>query len=377
MRVIVVNYEYPPLGGGGGMLTRTLVAELTADHDVTVLTSRGPGLRGQAYEDGARIIRVPVLGRNELPRASLPSLLSFGPAVRRAGARELEGRRFDVVHSFFAVPSAPAGVALARRAGAPHVLTVIGGDVYDPTRSLSPDRFAPLRRVVRRVVEASAAVTAISTDVAERARRLTERADIEVVHPGIPEVDLPPRLRPEGGELIFVTVARLVRRKALDAVVRAVPEGARLLVIGDGPERDTLQRAALPGCVTFLGPLGGPEKMRHLVNADAFVLVSLHEGFGLVYLEAMRAGLPVVAGTSGGQVDFLRDGENALLTRPGDVAEIREAMSALVRDTSLRTRLGEAGRATAARFTARRMAEAYEAIYERVAQPPGEKASGR
>jgi glycosyltransferase involved in cell wall biosynthesis len=366
VRILVVNYEYPPLGGGGGMLTQTLVTELAADHDVTVITSRGPGTLSDSYEAGARILRVPVLGRSELPRASLPSLVSFGPAARRAGARLLSGRRFDVVHAFFAVPSGPAGAALARRARAPFVLTLVGADVYDPTRSISPERFAPLRRVVRRVVEAAACVTAISTDIASRAEAITARSGIEVIPCGIPQVPLPQRRRPAGGEVIFLTIARLVRRKALDAVVRSVPEGAHVVVIGDGPERRALEGAALPGRVTFTGPLGDPDKTRHLVNADAFVLASLHEGFGLVYLEAMRAGLPVIAGTTGGQTDFLRDGENALLVGAGDAAGIHDAMRRLASDDALRARLGAAGRTTAARFTARSMAQAYEAVYARV-----------
>src|SRR5207245_1930457 len=149
--------------------------------------------------DGAHIVRVPVLGRRDLARASLPSLLSFLPAARRAGARLLDGSAPPgVVHSFFAVPSGPAGAWLARRAGAPHTLTLTGGDVYDPSRSLSPDRFPLLRRAVSRVVRDADAVTAVSRDIARRAERLTGRADIEVV----PNVVEPPVLpEPDRGAL--------------------------------------------------------------------------------------------------------------------------------------------------------------------------------
>jgi glycosyltransferase involved in cell wall biosynthesis len=367
VHILIVNYEFPPLGGGGGILTRTLVAELARgdEHDVTVITSRGPGQRGESFEEHARVVRVPILGRRDPNRASLLSLLSFGPAARRVAARVVGSRHFDVVHTFFAVPSGPAGASIARRAGAPHVLTVIGADIHDPTRSVSPDRFPPMRGVVRRVVRGAAAVVAISTDVADRTKALTGRDDVVVIGCALPDTLLPPRERREEGPIVFVTIARLVARKSLAAVVAAVPEGARLIVIGDGPEREALERASAPGRVEFTGALDDAGKNRRLVDADAFVLVSHHEGFGLVYLEAMRAGLPVIAGTVGGQTDFLDDGSNAILVPPGDSDAISRAMRSLIADPALRKLLGEGGRASAARYTAAAMTEAYEAVYAR------------
>lgn len=359
MRILIVNYEYPPLGGGGGVLTRTLVRELAREHDVTVLTSRGPGLRPESYEDGARIVRVSVVRRTEMERASMASLVSFGPSARRAGARLIDGRSFDLVHTFFAVPSGPAGIALARRAGIPHVLTLCGADIYDPTRPLSPERFAPVRATVRRVVQSSSKVVAISRDLADRATALTGRDDIDIVGIGVEPAPVPPRTRAADGVTRFVTVARLVRRKALGAVVRSVPDGCHLVVVGDGPERATLERAATPGRVTFAGALNDDAKRQALADADAFVLASLHEAFGIVYLEAMQAGLPVIAGRVGGQTDFLEDGVNAFLVPPGDPVRLAEAMRAMAADPARRTRMGTQAAATAARYTPAWMASEY------------------
>lgn len=372
MRILLVNYEYPPLGGGGGVLTRTLARTLAHRHDVTVLTSLGPGLSPDSYDGGARIVRVPVLGRRDLSRASLPSMLSFVPAARRRAGRLLEGRSFDVVHTFFAVPTGPAGAWIARRADAPHVVTVIGADVHDPSR-LSPDSFPPLRAAVRRVVRGATAVTAISRDIAARAAELTGRGDIGVVPCGIEQPELPNRDRAALGwsnEFVVVCVARLVRRKQIDVLARAASrvDGVRLEIAGEGPERDAIAAAGDASRVVLAGPLPRPAVLLRLASADAFALVSAHEGFGLVYLEAMRAGLPVVAGNVGGQTDFLEPERNALLVPPGDEAAIANALGRLQSDGELRTRLGEAARATAARYTAETMAAEYEDVYRRVRQ---------
>ncbi|MGH2785303.1 MAG: glycosyltransferase, partial [Actinomycetota bacterium] len=329
MRILLVNYEYPPLGGGGGVLTRTLAVELAKRHSVTVLTSRGADLPAESFDHGVQVVRVPVVGRRELARASTASLLSFGPSARRAGRRLVSGTAFDVVHSFFAVPTGPVGAAVARRASVPHVLTVIGADIFDPSR-LSPDRFPPLRAAVTRAVRGADAVTAISADIAQRAKALTGRSDISVVACAVEPPVIPPRDRPALGwasdEIVVLTIARLVGRKGLKTLIAAVGRVGpplRLEVVGGGPERARLEAIAAseaPGRVTFAGPVDAAGKGLRLASADAFALVSAHEGFGLVYLEAMHAGLPVLAGDLGGQTDFLRDGHNGLLVPPGDVA---------------------------------------------------------
>ena len=374
MRILLVNYEYPPLGGGGGVLTKTLATELARRHSVTVLTTRASGLPAESFDDGVHIVRVGVLGRKEMERASMTSLLSFVPSARREGARLLRGATFDVVHSIFAVPSGSAGGPLARRAAAPHVLTVIGGDIFDPSRRISADRFPPLRAAVGRVVRGARAVTAISQDVARRAEEITGRTGILVVPCAVETPRLPAADRASLGwrrdDVVVLTIARLVARKGLDTLIAAVGRAGgplRLEVVGDGPERPRLEAHAAsvaPGRVSFAGTAEPGAKALRLASADAFALVSLHEGFGLVYLEAMHAGLPVVAGTAGGQIDYLRDGANALLVPPGDVTALSEALRRIAGDPALRRALAADARRTAGAYTPERMASQYTHIYE-------------
>lgn len=122
MNILICNYEYPPLGGGGGVVTAQLVEHLVKRHDVTVLTSKAFDLPEESRENGARILRVPVFGRTKKAAGSLPSLLSYVPMAIRRGKALMRTERFDVINTHFAVPTGPVGDALARHAGIPNIL---------------------------------------------------------------------------------------------------------------------------------------------------------------------------------------------------------------------------------------------------------------
>src|ERR1700759_3442897 len=129
MKILFCNYEYPPLGGGGGVVMAALARELARRHSVTVLTSQALGLSAEDDDAGVRVLRVPVFFRREKAVANVPSMLASLPmAALRAG--RLKRERFDVINTHFAVPTGPLGDWLSRRLGVPNVLSVHGGDLY-------------------------------------------------------------------------------------------------------------------------------------------------------------------------------------------------------------------------------------------------------
>lgn len=379
MRILFCNYEYPPLGGGGGVVTALLAQELARRHEVTVLTSSGPGLPAEEAVQGVRIVRAPVVLRTRQATATLASMGSFMFSGVRAGRRLLAQRHFDLINTHFVLPTGPVGSALAPRADVPNVLSLHGGDLYDPSKWTSPHRHWLLRAWVRRLVRRADRVVGQSRNTIANLRRFYVPEVKPVLVPlGIGRPPAGTARRGDYGfgedDILLVTVGRLVARKAIDQLIAMLPalarDRARLLIMGDGPlEAELRKTAAEHGVaerVAFLGHVDESEKFRILRMCDLFVSTSQHEGFGLVFLEALACGLPVVCYDHGGQTDFLEHAVTGYLLPLNDRAGLEARCRALIADRALRGDLGRAGLARAENLFIDRCAERYEAVFDEV-----------
>jgi glycosyltransferase involved in cell wall biosynthesis len=309
MRILVINYEYPPIGGGGGFVTRDIVEEIAAKgHSVTVITSHCRGLEKQEAVNGVNIIRVPVLFRNKVEVANMPSMLCYLPSSILKSLFKLKRKAFDVINTHFAVPSGPVGYILSKTFNIPNILSIHGGDIFDPSKALSPHRAPIFSNIVYRMLKTADRVVAQSKDTKKNAYKYYKiRRPIEVIPLGIKKPAFESKSRfdfdLENDEIVFCTIGRLIKRKNIDDIC-SVLYGLKnnfkfkLLIIGDGPERIHLEKLAvqlgLNGNVRFLGSVSDEAKFQLLALSDFYLSTALHEGFGLVFLEAMECGLPIV-----------------------------------------------------------------------------------
>jgi glycosyltransferase involved in cell wall biosynthesis len=378
VRILFCNYEYPPLGGGGGVVMAALARELAKRHEVTALTSRARGLPTVSYDAGVSVVRVPVLFRRKLDTANLPSMLAYVPAAawRARGLRRQRG--FDVINTHFVVPTGPVGQWLADRWKLPNVLSVHGGDLYDPSKRLSPHRHGWLRRPVQRLLRRASAVIAQSNNTRDNVRRIygVER-EVGLIPLGI---DRPPplaRVSPAAFGLpasafTIVTIGRLVPRKQTTQLVAAIASSAvanaHLLVVGGGPDEEPVRRAAaehgIADRVHLLGRLSESDKYRALATADLFASTSQHEGFGLVFLEAMAAGLPIVCYDHGGQSDYLESGITGYMLRLNDAQAFTGAIRAIAGLPDRGRSIGASNAKRVEEFFIDRCARRYEAAFE-------------
>src|SRR5688572_9926880 len=310
-----------------------LARELARRHEVTALTSRAGDLPAEADDGGVRVVRVPVLFRRQLDTANFPSMLTYLPAAAWRSRRLGREQAFDVVNTHFVVPTGPAGQWIADRFRIPNILSVHGGDLFDPSKKMSPHRLAWLRRPIQGLLRRADEVVAQSNNTRDNVRKIygVER-DVGLIPLGI---DRPPKMdRVPPAELglpadafTIVTIGRLVARKQTTQLVAAVAEcgvpNAHLLVIGGGPDEGAVRAAAaargIANRVHLPGRLAEREKYRALAAADLFASTSQHEGFGLVFLEAMAFGLPIVCYDHGGQTDYLANGSTGHVLRLNDL----------------------------------------------------------
>jgi glycosyltransferase involved in cell wall biosynthesis len=192
-------------------------------------------------------------------------------------------------------------------------------------------------------------------------------------------VPLPPRQHDRDGPLVIGAVGRLDAMKGFDLLLHAVSRlsDVRVIIVGEGDERPRLERlAAEQGISNRVSLPGWDDNPRNwLSKFDVFTLPSRSEGFPLTLVEAMFAGLPIIASQVGSVAEAVTDEETGLLVEPGNVEELTKGLARLRDNPSLRQELGAKARVEATqKHTAERMAKAYLDLWiEVIARPPASR----
>lgn len=362
-RLLVCTDTYPPQVNGVSVVTSLSVVGLAArGWDVAVAAPRYPAGVRDAFS--AEDVRAGASALLLLPSAPLP----FYPDIRlslpnaRAFVRLLDRHQPDLVHCATEFSIGWLGQSLARRRGIP-VVTSYHTDFSRYTEAYGVPWLRPtVARHLARFHRAAARTYTPSAPAANDLRALGIH-HAEVWGRGVDTVRFHPRHRSEPlrvaygrrDTFIFLHVGRLAAEKGVDVILTAfararaqLPAGAAHLVIaGAGPRADALRKLGGDD-VTFLGNLDRERILPRLyASADAFLFSSVTETLGLVVLEAMASGLPVLATPAGGVSDHLRDGVNGVAVPALDADAMAHAMVALVLDRERALTLGDGARVTA------------------------------
>ncbi|MGE4063830.1 MAG: glycosyltransferase family 4 protein [Rhodospirillaceae bacterium] len=358
-RILFINYEYPPIGAGGANATRQIAREMARrGHEPFVLTAAWRNVPEFEVDEGVTVRRVPAL-RRWPDRSSFLEWTAFMAASLLRAPGCARRWKIDAVIAFFTLPCGPAAALVKRTAGLPYVIALRGGDVpgFDPP---SLGRHHALTGGVTHALWRDAdAVVANSDGLAGIARRHAPNLEIRAIPQGadVSGITAKPFYGNSDGvnaEVALLAVGRLAEHKALDVLLTSLailPKDLkwRLSIVGDGPERSNLAALAaklgLSHRVRFNGWAGRADLPDIYRAADVFVLPSREEGMANVLMEAMCAGLPVLATRIAGSSEAVIDGATGLLVPPCDVSALAISLEALIRDPAARARMGRAGRA--------------------------------
>jgi len=379
MHILVINYEFPPLGGGAGNVA-AYIARHVADQGakVAVLTSHFKGLPRQEFIDGYEVHRVPVL-RRHVYKCSIYEMFSFVansiiPSWRLA-------QRFcpDLVHIHSGFPTGPLGYWLKVTHGIPYIMTLHGGEVP----GFLPEEVGTLHRILapatRVVWDAASAVIAVSHGLRDLSLQAIPAVDIQVIPNGVDCRYFSPlaTCREPENSFRMVFVGRVVRQKGLSYLIDALgtlkARGVtnwHLRIVGDGPMRPHLEAQAaqrdIGNLVEFTGWLPFEQIPDEMRSADLFVLPSIIEGMPLVLLQAMACGLPVIATSVSGSVDLVQPGDNGLLVPAKDPAVLAEALTSLLDNRLLCSHMGARSREIALTMDWSEIARSYSTLYQAV-----------
>jgi glycosyltransferase involved in cell wall biosynthesis len=376
----MLNYEYPPVGGGAANATRYILREMVRSGQVQVdLVTSSAGRTDSVVEPepGLRIHYLDVRKRSMhyWTHREIVTYLVRGWAYAR---RLMATGEFDCCHAMLGFP---AGLIanLICRGRYPYIVSLRGSDVPGFNRRFAP-HYHVLRPVFRRIWQSAAATVANSTGLRDLAIETDPTVAIDVIPNGIDLNEFSPADPAPAGPFRLVCVSRLIPRKAIDVLITAFTTvhdrfpDAELVIVGDGVLagrlRDLAVRFGLADAVQFAGYQPHDKMAAFYRSAHMFVLPSRHEGMSNAMLEAMACGLPVVVTNTGGTAELVKD--NGIVVSPDDPIQLATAILTLLDDENRRRHAAQASRTIARKFgwqsCARRYIETYREAVGRSAE---------
>ena len=375
MKILMLNYEFPPIGGGGGQAHRALLQQYAGrrDLDVEVLTSAPkPGLSTEEFAPNILIHKVGIHKRDlhVWRRSEVIAWLFKAGSFYRGLVRQ---EKYDLVHAFFGFPTGWLCYRTAKRL--PYVISLRGSDVPGANARLKLDYkiLGPL--VFKPIWKKASALVACSEGLKARALQFLPSARIEVIPNG---VDLgrfhPAEAGGKSGVLRLLTVGRLSVTKRLPLLLETVEllrsQGGKvhLTVVGGGALEPELRRSLgekdLRDAVTLMGRRDGDQMPEIYRQHDMFVSASMQEGMSNAMLEAMASGLPIVTTRCEGVDELIAD--NGVVVDNPQPDALTAAIRKLAGDRAVLRAMSVAARKKAESFGWDKVADAYLQLYAKV-----------
>lgn len=371
MRVLMLNYEYPPIGGGAGRAHQQLLEAYAGMGDLQIDVLTSGLLAGLCRESLAANVTLYKMGirKSNLHYWRKREVISWLWNARKVYRRLVRENNYDLVHAFFGFPS--GWLCYHCQGRLPYIISLRGSDVPGYNERLGWD-YRVLSGLFRRIWAGAGAVVANSGGLRELALKFMPEMAIQVIPNGVDTKRFcPPQEKMPSVQPKLLAVGRLIRRKRIDVLLEAMAHltamgvDAQLSVVGGGNLLEALQlkaeRLEIAGHVNFFGAVPAEEMPEIYRDHDVFVMSSAHEGMSNAMLEAMAAGLPLVTTPCEG-VQELFDG-NGIVVEQSDPVSLAAAIKSMLADGEKYVVMSHASRCQAEKFSWQTTAVQYRQLY--------------
>jgi glycosyltransferase involved in cell wall biosynthesis len=374
LNLLMVNYEFPPIGGGGGNAHLFLLSQYANNTNLKadVLTSAPkPGFTKVKLSENVTIYKVG-LHKKDMhfwkKTEVIEWLLKAGFHYRKL----LRENNYDLVHAFFGFPTGWLCYRTANKL--PYIISLRGSDVPGYNVRLKSD-YRLLSGLFRRIWSSAAIVVANSSGLRNLALKFMPSIDITVIPNGIDTEKFHPSENQDFTKPVrLLTVSRLIERKRVDLLIKAVYQikklglDVRLNIAGEGNLDRLLQKLAhelkITDSILFLGRISAEQMPQVYRDNDIFVMSSEHEGMSNAMLEAMASGLPIVTTRCEGVEELIMD--NGIVVEEAQANQIAEAIQKLAGDQRAYKKMSTAARKRSQEFNWKSVADKYIDSYRKV-----------
>ena len=371
--ILMLNCEFPPIGGGAANMNWYFLKEAAKHQDLEIdLITSGVNhsIVNHDFGSNIRVWKVNIW-KKHLHHWSFREMLTYLFRGYLLARKLVAQRHYDLIHAVFGFPSGLIAYLLRKKV--PYVVSMRGSDVpgFNRRFSLGYKFVTPL---IKRIWDSAAALTANSEGLKELALASKPEIDISVIPNGVDVDEFSPKVSEAGHGHKVLTVARLIERKGIRYLIEAyskvkvhIPE-LSLTIVGTGDMQTELERFAasknVSDSVVFLGEIPHNELPAIYSSHDLFVLPSFNEGMSNAVLEAMASGLPIISTSTGGTRELL-DG-NVVFIESGSSESIIDALTILVKDRNRRQIMGDLSVERAKTFSWRNTTREYIKLYDKV-----------
>jgi glycosyltransferase involved in cell wall biosynthesis len=374
MKILMLNYEFPPIGGGAAN-AHLCILKHYAHHSslkIDVLTSAPkPGLIREDFAENIAVHKVGIR-KEQLHFWRKTEVIEWLFRAGRHYRRLLQENDYDFAHAFSGFPTGWLPYRCSRKL--PYIVSLRGSDVPGEHARLKLD-YKILAPLFRSIWKNAAALLANSEGLKNRALKFMPSAKIDVIPNGVDlERFSPVQTASQSEDIRLLTVGRLSVTKRVEILIDAVDilnrQDCKILfrIAGGGQMKHKLQQIVneknLNNIIELTGRIDAERMPQLYRQSDIFISASKLEGMSNAMLEAMACGLPIVTTRCEGVEELI--GENGLVIEDADAEQIAEVLKKLIHDRRLRQQMSTAARKQAEKFSWGRIAEQYLEVYERV-----------